>query len=196
MDAQLKEDLLEIVKSQVPLDAAEAEGLLALPHILSSDDPFNPDEMSGHVTASLIVLDPDSSAFLLIEHPKIKKWIQPGGHVDADDSSPLDAALRELKEETGLIDPEVLNQGRPIDLSVHLFPHRSDRPAHFHFDVRFVVRAKSAEIPVSPENLAVRWMPLEEVGQLGQDNLVRTISKLRSANLHGAPGAAISNPLQ
>ena len=65
-------------------------------------------------------------------------------------------------------------------MSVHFFPHRADRPAHFHYDLRFVVRAKSAVIPESPEKLSVKWLGMERVDQLGQDNLVRTIDKVHS----------------
>jgi len=34
-------------------------------------------------------------------HPKLKKWLPPGGHVEENESPP-EAATREVKEETGL----------------------------------------------------------------------------------------------
>ncbi|MEC9365812.1 MAG: NUDIX domain-containing protein, partial [Chloroflexota bacterium] len=38
----------------------------------------------------------------LHRHPKIKLWLPPGGHVEADED-PVEAVLREIKEETGLL---------------------------------------------------------------------------------------------
>lgn len=34
-------------------------------------------------------------------HPKVKAWLPPGGHVDANED-PVQAVLREIEEETGL----------------------------------------------------------------------------------------------
>ena len=38
---------------------------------------------------------------LLIKHHLFDKWVQPGGHIE-DDETPEETALREVKEETGL----------------------------------------------------------------------------------------------
>ncbi|MDE2143958.1 MAG: NUDIX domain-containing protein, partial [Elusimicrobia bacterium] len=38
---------------------------------------------------------------LLIKHKKLGLWLAPGGHID-EGETPDEAALRELKEETGL----------------------------------------------------------------------------------------------
>ena len=38
----------------------------------------------------------------LHRHPKINLWLPPGGHVEADED-PVEAVLREIKEETGLL---------------------------------------------------------------------------------------------
>ena len=34
-------------------------------------------------------------------HPKVKAWLPPGGHIDANED-PVQAVLREIEEETGL----------------------------------------------------------------------------------------------
>src|SRR5437762_10909961 len=44
----------------------------------------------GHFTASAFVLSPDYDEVLLIFHKKLGRWLQPGGHVDAGDASPMD----------------------------------------------------------------------------------------------------------
>ena len=55
--------------------------------------------MIRHFTATGIVLHQDS--VLLIEHAKLGWWMPPGGHIDPDED-PVQAVLREVREETGL----------------------------------------------------------------------------------------------
>jgi 8-oxo-dGTP pyrophosphatase MutT (NUDIX family) len=56
-------------------------------------------ELKRHFTATGFVVDGD--AVLLHWHAKIKAWLPPGGHVEANED-PVQAVLREIKEETGL----------------------------------------------------------------------------------------------
>lgn len=51
-------------------------------------------------TASVLVLRPDRRV-LLVFHDKLGVWLGPGGHVEPGES-PDQAALREVREETGL----------------------------------------------------------------------------------------------
>ena len=65
------------------------------------DDPFARDNPDGHVTGSAVVARPDGSAFLLVLHRKLGRWLQPGGHTEESDASVFGTALREAREETG-----------------------------------------------------------------------------------------------
>ena len=56
----------------------------------------------GHFTASAFVLHPTEPSILLIKHRKLGLWLQPGGHLQPEDTSAEHAARRELEEETGL----------------------------------------------------------------------------------------------
>ncbi len=58
------------------------------------------DEPGGHVTAVAWVFDPVSRSVLLVEHRTLG-WSCPGGHLEPGETA-LDAAVRELAEETGL----------------------------------------------------------------------------------------------
>ncbi len=115
--------------------------------------------MPGHLTASALVLDHDSTHVLLTLHPRVGRWIQLGGHCEDTDATLVDAALREAREESGVqqlhIDPEVLHlDTHPVTCSLGV-PTR-------HLDIRFLVRAeRSAEIVRSVESVDLRWWPVD-----------------------------------
>ena len=65
-----------------------------------------------HFTATGFVVHNDAT--LLHWHPKVKMWLPPGGHIEANED-PVQAVLREVEEETG-VQAEVVPTGTPIDL--------------------------------------------------------------------------------
>ena len=62
----------------------------------------------GHVTASAFVINKFTRQVLLLQHKSLGKLLQPGGHIDKEDDSPLGATLREIEEETGLKPDELV----------------------------------------------------------------------------------------
>lgn len=52
-----------------------------------------------HITVSSWLLSPDGQHLAQVYHLAFERWIQPGGHVDADDTTFQAAADRELLEE-------------------------------------------------------------------------------------------------
>jgi len=51
---------------------------------------------------------------LLHWHPKVKMWLPPGGHIEANED-PVQAVVREIEEETG-VQAEVVSTGPMIDM--------------------------------------------------------------------------------
>lgn len=101
----------------------------------------------------------DSERVLLTHHRKLGRWLQLGGHADGD-SDLARVALREAEEESGLVDLQV--EPTIFDLDRHWIPARGDEPGHWHYDVRYVVRATGSErFAVSEESLALAWMPID-----------------------------------
>lgn len=76
---------------------------------------------------------------LLTHHRKLGAWFQLGGHADGE-SDVSKVALQEALEESGLQDLELVGE-HIFDIDIHLIPARKGDPDHYHFDVRFLVRA-------------------------------------------------------
>ena len=137
----------------------------------------------GHFTASAFVLSPDRRDLVLIHHKKLGIWVQPGGHVEPSDPDLVSAAQREVSEEVGLSELELLRNGvSPVfDLDIHVIPARKRDPAHEHFDVRFAFVAKTRELVHSAEVLDLRWVPLDDVQSIATDeSVLRAVRKLRA----------------
>lgn len=157
-----------------PADAKEAADLHTMLELLDRlTDPFSAQEPEAHFTASALVLDGARGRTCLVLHRKLDLWLQPGGHVEPDDSTLALAALREVKEETGLSGR--LDAGSPVHLDIHEIPDRADRPAHLHLDVRFRVVADGVDLTLSEESTDVRWWTLAEATRAGDESLARLI---------------------
>ena len=136
----------------------------------------------GHFTASAFVLSPDKREVILIHHKKLGIWVQPGGHVEASDADLLDAARREVAEEVGLGELDLVSTGSPLfDVDIHPIPARKAEPAHEHFDVRFAFVARTRDFERTEEVADVRWVPLNDVAQVTRDvSVLRAVQKLQA----------------
>lgn len=129
------------------------------------------------------MLSPDSAELLLIDHPSLGLWLQPGGHLEPSDRSIEAAVRRELAEEAGLVEIDLL-PGSPwlLDLDVHAIPARPKRgePAHQHYDLRLGFRARSYPIAAGSEVVEARWVALTDLDRIHTDASVRRAAKILS----------------
>jgi 8-oxo-dGTP pyrophosphatase MutT (NUDIX family) len=130
-----------------------------LSFLAETSRPFDREHEAGHFTGSAWLVDASGERVLLTHHRKLNRWLQLGGHADGD-SDLAAVALREAGEESGLSD---LTVERDIfDVDRHWIPERGHEAGHWHYDVRYIVRAMERDtFVVSEESLALSWMSIE-----------------------------------
>lgn len=130
----------------------------------------------GHVTASAWIVDKKAKSALLVHHKKLGLWLQPGGHCDGDPDV-VRVAKKEVQEETGLDHFEIVSD-RILDLDIHEIPLWNQIPAHYHYDVRFLIYADSHQtLTVSHESNDVRWFNLDKIPNVSPDISVVRLAK-------------------
>jgi len=143
--------------------------------VLNYENPFKRSNKLGHITASSLVIN--NGKVLLIFHPFIKRWFQPGGHID-DGELPIDAAIREVYEETGFVCVPDSKDLEPIDIDIHEIPAnpKKGENSHLHIDLLYCLRVSSQER--STEDLACAWISFDQVES---DRIKRALAKLNQA---------------
>jgi 8-oxo-dGTP pyrophosphatase MutT (NUDIX family) len=124
----------------------------------------------GHVTASAVVLSPDGQSVLLVYHERLGRWLQPGGHIEADDRSVVAAARREVLEETGI--PVTVSNPPLVSVDVHQIPPARGEPRHLHHDLMFRFVLDTAVRPAEGTNAV--WCSLAQLDRYGVDGALRS----------------------
>ena len=117
-----------------------------------------------------------STAFVVHEgrvalhwHPKVGAWLPPGGHIE-DNEDPVQAVLREVEEETGLV-VELVPTADLLDLGCQeqVDPpftiviediHDPVNGYHQHIDMIYFCRPKRPLGPLAP---GWRWVPRDQI---------------------------------
>ena len=133
-------------------------------HLLADvEDPFRRERLAGHFTASAWLVSADGGRALLTHHRKLDMWLQLGGHADGERDLPV-AALKEAEEESGLTDLHI--EPGIFDLDRHRIPEHKAVPEHWHYDVRYVVRAGANEAYiVSDESHDLAWCSVADLAE-------------------------------
>lgn len=128
-------------------------------------------EIARHFTATTVIVYRGRA--LLHRHKKLNMWLPVGGHIDCDEL-PHEAALREVKEETGLTvtlhnpDPsvdfgDVCQLIRPMHILLENVFEHTDR-YHQHIDLIYYATSDTDDIkPNDGETDTMKWFTAEEI---------------------------------
>jgi 8-oxo-dGTP pyrophosphatase MutT (NUDIX family) len=155
------EQALHLIREfQEPEDEKSRELILGL--LAHSPDPLSRHQFTpGHLTCTGLLIHPDRSHILLIHHRRLNRWLLPGGHVEAADPSPAEAARREAQEETAVL---TLPFFALAGMDVHGIPGRGAEPYHLHYDLKFAFLAQSGDFAADEaETRAAAWCPLTDL---------------------------------
>ncbi|MFB6294692.1 MAG: NUDIX hydrolase [Candidatus Nanohaloarchaea archaeon] len=127
-----------------------------------------PEDADRDFTAGCLVVQ--GGDLLLMNHSKLGMWLQPGGHVE-EDETPDETARRETREETG-ITPEFhpslqppqsqddsYNLPRPFRVNLHKI-----RDGHWHCSFLYLATvSKDGEPTHADEHDGIRWFSRHEL---------------------------------
>ncbi|MFC0532059.1 NUDIX domain-containing protein [Phytohabitans kaempferiae] len=134
--------------------------------------------MLKHATASVFLLTHIHSGWRigLIHHPRLHRWMLPGGHLEPHEN-PAEAALRETSEETGLT-AQLINTHTdeltdavpgvpvPVWITEQPVPAEPRHPhPHIHIDHLYLALTTQHE-PPEPAELPFGWFAPNELNGL------------------------------
>ena len=131
----------------------------------------------AHITCGAVVFN-ERNEVLQIYHKTLKRWLLPGGHVEAADFSLRHACLRELFEEVGIAKEKVRSVASygdiPIEINFHGIPRCEAKaePLHSHWDFRFVFEFEECSIVLDKsEVIRARFSTLDKLPSRIRDRL-------------------------
>jgi adenosylhomocysteinase len=187
-----REDVIHLLQAYLKEFKKEDHGKLSEFLARCNDSQlYDRNQSTEHITASALIIDPKERKILLLEHKTFKKYLQPGGHIEKDDNSILDAAVREAVEETRIEKENLVNfsihhtENIPLDIDSHHIPENKAKgePSHFHHDFRYLFFYNgSDEInPNTHDAESVKWVHFSDLTKDNTfKNLLDKIRKLLS----------------
>ncbi|MBI1973372.1 NUDIX domain-containing protein [Candidatus Micrarchaeota archaeon] len=126
-----------------------------------------------HFVATVFCIDPRTRKMIFLFNRKLGMWLPPGGHMEPDET-PDEAALREVKEETGF-EIEIMNEPpqhaeepsrvqmlhTPLCIQLEEIADR-EKGDHQHIDLIYAARITGGSLTNS-EKHEVRWLSESEL---------------------------------
>lgn len=161
-------DYIKTIKNYHPCNEQEARDKeLILQAIKCFPNHLFRESLSAHMTSSAIVINESKTKVLFAYHNIYDSWGWLGGHNDGDTDF-LKVAIKEAKEESGIIDVKPYSHDvfmlDVIYVSNHI-KHGIYIPDHLHLNLTYLLIADENQTITfkKDENQAVAWFKLDEV---------------------------------
>ncbi len=185
----MKNTLLNVLHDYLLLFPKEQERQLMLISYLQNhndEEIIDWNNFDGHIVAGGFIYAKKEKMFLVLYHRDLKMFLYPGGHINSNDNTPLYAAKREIKEETGLDNLKQLNLSGneliPIDIDTHKinYNERLQLPEHFHFEFRYLFMIdKVSDIKIDIDEVSkYKWIDIKELSN--DENYGKIVIKIQN----------------
>lgn len=179
-----KENYKEAVENYIPFNEAEkAEKQLSQIYIDRFSDIVYRENRLVHLTTSAFIVNPNRDKVLMIYHNIYKSWSWVGGHCDGEDI-PLENAIKEMKEETGIENYKILSE-KPISLNLLTVAshYKKDKyiVPHIHLDLTYLFEVSESEKTKikEDENSDIAWINFEEIKDASKEiNMIPIYEKI------------------
>ena len=126
--------------------------------------------MDGHLSSQGFLFNQDFSKALLLHHKMLDIWLQPGGHMDPEDTDLVLATQREVLEETGLLECSYIpvdpsNPPMPISVAINDIPAnpKKQESEHVHIDLAYIFQTSTELVNIDLlESNQFRWISFAE----------------------------------
>lgn len=121
----------------------------------------------GHMTSSGFIMNKELTKVLMVHHNIYNTWAWTGGHADGD-TDLLYVALKEAKEETGVVSIEpLMEEIASIDI-LPVWGHVKKGKyvaTHMHLSVAYILIAEENQtLHINEdENSGVKWIKIEDI---------------------------------